>query len=133
MSGRRCPSVTDARLAESIYRAPRRKAFKAWSRSTSLTQEHRSREPGEVVEYQHTDPRHGESFKAGHRIFSTSHPWTFRPDRSHDQRSSTFRTNVCSSKTVTHWIYRDAERPSLLLLPIIPEPKQQASGPDLCT
>jgi uncharacterized protein len=30
--------------------------------------------------------------------------------------------HVCSSKTVTHKIYRDAERPSHLLLPIIPEP-----------
>ena len=29
--------------------------------------------------------------------------------------------HVCSSKTVTHRIYRDAERPSHLLLPIIPE------------
>jgi hypothetical protein len=27
---------------------------------------------------------------------------------------------VCSSNTVTHKIYRDADRPSHLLLPIIP-------------
>jgi hypothetical protein len=30
--------------------------------------------------------------------------------------------HICSSKTVTHKIYRDAERPSHLSLPIIPEP-----------
>jgi hypothetical protein len=29
--------------------------------------------------------------------------------------------HVCSSQTVTHRIYRDAERPSHLLLPIIPD------------
>ena len=33
--------------------------------------------------------------------------------------------HVCSSKTVTHKIYRDAERRSHLLLPIIPELSDQ--------
>jgi uncharacterized protein len=30
--------------------------------------------------------------------------------------------HVCSSKTVSHKIYRDAERPSHLLLPVIADP-----------
>jgi predicted acyl esterase len=77
--------------------------------------------PGEVVEYQILILATANQFKAGHRICLEITSMD-APDGTGAMTGVEYIPyHVCSSKTVTHKIYRDAERPSHLLLPIIPE------------
>ena len=67
------------------------------------------------------DPRDRQSVKAGHRICLDITSMDVPTGTGAMTNVEYIPYHVCSSKTVTHKIYRDAERPSHLLLPIIPE------------
>jgi predicted acyl esterase len=64
-------------------------------------------------------------FKAGHRICLDITSMDVPTGTGAMTNVEYIPYHVCSSKTVTHKIYRDAERPSHLLLPIIPKPADQ--------
>jgi len=78
--------------------------------------------PGEVVEYQILILATANQFKAGHRICLDITSMDAPNGTGAMTGVEYIPYHVCSSKTVTHRIYRDAERPSHLLLPIIPQP-----------
>jgi uncharacterized protein len=78
--------------------------------------------PEEVVEYQIQILATANLFKAGHRICLDITSMDVPTGTGAMTNVEYIAYHICSSKTVTHKIYRDAERPSHLLLPIIPEP-----------
>jgi hypothetical protein len=78
--------------------------------------------PGEVVEFQILILATANQFKVGHRICLDITSMDAPNGTGAMTGVEYIPYHVCSSKTVTHKIYRDAERPSHLLLPIIPEP-----------
>jgi predicted acyl esterase len=78
--------------------------------------------PGEVVEYQILILATANQFKASHRICLEITSMDAPNGTGAMTGVEYIPYHVCSSKTVTHKVYRDAERPSHLLLPIIPEP-----------
>jgi predicted acyl esterase len=67
-------------------------------------------------------------FKAGHRICVDITSMDVPTGTGAMTNVEYIPYHVCSSKTVTHRIYRDSERPSHLLLPIIPQPTDQRPG-----
>ena len=81
--------------------------------------------PGEVVEYQIQILATANQFKTGHRICLDITSMDVPTGTGAMTNVEYIPYHVCSSKTVTHRIYRDAERPSHLLLPIIPDPTDQ--------
>ena len=74
-----------------------------------------------MVEYQIQILATANQFKAGHRICRRNHVMDVPTGTGAMTNVEYIPYHVCSSKTVTHRIYRDADRPSHLLLPIIPE------------
>jgi len=76
--------------------------------------------PGEIVEYKIQVLATANQLKAGHRICLdiTSMDVPIGTEAMSDVEYIPY--HVCSSKPATHKIYHDAERPSHLLLPIIP-------------
>ena len=78
--------------------------------------------PEEVVEYRIQILATANLFKAGHRICLDITSMDVPTGTGAMTNVEYIPYHVCSSKTVTHKIYRDAQRSSHLLLPIIPEP-----------
>src|SRR6267378_4491863 len=84
--------------------------------------------PGEVIEYKIQILGTANMFKAGHRI-ALEITCMDAPDGTGAMTGVEYIPyHVCSSRTVTHQIFRDGRFPSHLLLPIIPE-----SPPDAYT
>jgi len=81
--------------------------------------------PGEVVEYRIQILATANQFKAGPRICVDITSMDVPTGTGAMTNVEYIPYHVCSSKTVTHRIYRDAERPSHLLLPIILNPTDQ--------
>ena len=77
--------------------------------------------PGEIVEYQIAILATANQFKAGHRICLEITSMDAPNGTGAMTGVEYIPYHVCSSKTVTHKVYRDADRPSHLLLPVIPE------------
>ena len=77
--------------------------------------------PGEVVEYRIQILATANQFKAEHRICVDITSMDVPTGTGAMTGVEYIPYHVCSSETVTHKIYRDAERPSHLLLPIIPD------------
>lgn len=76
--------------------------------------------PGEVVEYQIQIMATANQFKAGHRICLDITSMD-APDGTGAMTGVEYIPyHVCSSRTVTHQVFRDSARPSHLLLPVIP-------------
>jgi uncharacterized protein len=84
--------------------------------------------PGDVVEYQIQILATANQFKVGHRICLDITCMDVPTGTGAMTNVEYIPYHVCSSKTVTHKIYRDAERPSHLLLPIIPDLTIQRSA-----
>src|ERR1700688_2728109 len=78
--------------------------------------------PGDVVEYKIQILATANQFKAGHRICLDITCMDVPTGTGAMTNVEYIPYHVCSSRTVTHRIYRDAERPSHLMLPIIPDP-----------
>ena len=76
---------------------------------------------GEVVEYKIEILATANQFKAGHRICLEITSMDVPTGTGAMTNVEYIPYHVCSSKTVTHRIYRDADRPSHLLLPVIPD------------
>jgi putative CocE/NonD family hydrolase len=76
--------------------------------------------PGEVVEYKIEILATANQFKVGHRICLEITSMDVPTGTGAMTNVEYIPYHICSSKTVTHRIYRDADRPSHLLLPIIP-------------
>jgi hypothetical protein len=75
--------------------------------------------PGEIDEYKIEIMATANQFKAGHRICLDITSMD-APNGTGAMTSVEYIPyHICSSKTVTHRIYRDAERPSHLLLPVL--------------
>ena len=81
--------------------------------------------PGEVLEYQVKILATANRFKVGHRI-CVDITCMDAPNGTGAMTGVEYIPyHVCSSRTVTHSVFRDAERPSHLLLPVLPN---QAAG-----
>src|SRR5258706_7433087 len=76
--------------------------------------------PGEVVEYKIEIHATANRFKVGHRICLEITSMDVPTGTRAITNVEYIPYHVCSSKTVTHRIHLDADRPSHLLLPIIP-------------
>ena len=76
--------------------------------------------PGEVVEYQIQILATANQFKAGHRICLNITSMDAPNGTGAMTGVEYIPYHVCSSRAVTHKVYRDSERPSHLLLPVIP-------------
>lgn len=85
-------------------------------------------EPGEVVEYRVQILGTANTFKAGHRICLEITSMDVPTGTGAMTGVEYIPYHVTSSTTVTHRIYRDADRPSHLLLPVIP-PNNEESSP----
>ena len=81
--------------------------------------------PEEVVEYRIQILATANQFKAGHRICLDITSMDVPTGTGAMTNVEYIPYHVCSSKAVTHKIYRDADRPSHLLLPIILDPTDQ--------
>jgi len=75
--------------------------------------------PGEVLEYRIQILATANQFKAGHRICLEITSMDVPTGTGAMTNVEYIPYHVCSSRTVTHRVYHDAERPSHLLLPII--------------
>src|SRR6267378_992141 len=108
------------------YRALDEKRSKPWEPFHRLTKDAIAPvKSGEVVEYQIQILATANQFKAGHRICLDITSMDVPTGTGAMTNVEYIPYHVCSSKTVTHRVYRDAERPSHLLLPIIPRPTDQ--------
>jgi putative CocE/NonD family hydrolase len=76
--------------------------------------------PGEIVEYQVQIIATANQFKAGHRICLEISAMDAPTGTGALTNVEYIPYHVCRSETVTHSIYHDADRPSHLLLPLIP-------------
>lgn len=77
--------------------------------------------PGEVVEYQIQILATANQFKAGHRICLDITSMDAPNGTGAMTGVEYIPYHVTSSRTVTHQVFRDTERPSHLLLPVIPD------------
>ena len=75
--------------------------------------------PGEVVEYEIQILATANQFKAGHRICLDITSMDAPNGTGAMTGVEYIPYHVCSSRTVTHQVFRDSERPSHLLLPVI--------------
>ena len=75
--------------------------------------------PGEVVEYQIQILATANQFKAGHRLCLDITSMDAPNGTGAMTGVEYIPYHVCSSRTVTHKIFRDSERPSHLLLPLV--------------
>lgn len=76
--------------------------------------------PGEIVEYKIAILATANQFKAGHRICVEISTMDVPSGTGAMTNVEYIPYHVCRSETVTHSIYHDADRPSHLLLPVIP-------------
>jgi predicted acyl esterase len=77
--------------------------------------------PGEVNEYQVEILSTANLFKAGHRVCLDITCLDLTEGVAGETAVEYIPNHVCSSKTVVHKVYHNAEYPSQLLLPVIPE------------
>jgi uncharacterized protein len=104
------------------YRAVDEKRSKPWEPFHKLTRAAVAPVvPGEIVEYRIQILGTANRFKAGHRICLDITSMDVPTGTGAMTNVEYIPYHVCSSQTVSHRIYRDAERPSHLLLPIIPD------------
>jgi putative CocE/NonD family hydrolase len=104
------------------YRAVDEKRSKPWEPFHKLTRAAVAPVvPGEIVEYRIQVLGTANRFKAGHRICLDITSMDVPTGTGAMTNVEYIPYHVCSSQTVTHRIHRDAERPSHLLLPIIPD------------
>ncbi len=75
--------------------------------------------PGEVMEYQIQILATANQFKAGHRICLDITSMDAPNGTGAMTGVEYIPYHVCSSRTVTHKVFRDSERPSHLLLPVV--------------
>ena len=75
--------------------------------------------PGEVVEYQIQILATANQFKAGHRLCLDVTSMDAPNGTGAMTGVEYIPYHVCSSRTVTHKVFRDSERPSHLLLPVV--------------
>jgi predicted acyl esterase len=105
------------------YRALDKGRSKPWAPFHKLTREAiEPVVPGEIVEYQIQILATANQFKAGHRICLDIASMDVPTGTGAMTNVEYIPYHVCSSRTVSHKVYRDAERPSHLLLPVIPDP-----------
>jgi putative CocE/NonD family hydrolase len=110
------------------YRSLDEKRSKPWAPFHKLTRDAIAPvKQGEVVEYQVQILATANQFKAGHRICLDITSMDVPTGTGAMTNVEYIPYHICSSKTVTHKIYRDAERPSHLLLPIIPDTDRRAA------
>ncbi|GGD00589.1 CocE/NonD family hydrolase [Undibacterium terreum] len=103
------------------YRATDPERSKPWEPFYKLTRSSiEPVTPGEIVKYEIQVIATANQFKAGHRICLEICSMDAPTGTGAMTDVEYIPYHVCSSTTVTHKIYRDAERPSHLLLPIIP-------------
>ncbi len=103
------------------YRALDERRSKPWKPFHKLTRNSVTlAEPGEIVEYKIEILATANQFKAGHRICLDITSMDVPTGTGAMTGVEYIPYHVCSSKTVTHRIYRDSDRPSHLLLPIVP-------------
>ena len=76
--------------------------------------------PGEVTEYAVEIMATANLFRRGHRICLEITSLDLPTGVAGATNAEYVPYHICSSKTVVHRIYHDAERPSHLLLPVIP-------------
>ena len=76
---------------------------------------------GEIVEYRIQILATANQFKAGHRICLEITALDVPTGTGAMTNVEYIPYHVCSSETVTHSVYHDGDRPSHLLLPVIPE------------
>jgi putative CocE/NonD family hydrolase len=104
------------------YRAVDEKRSKPWEPFHKLTRDAVAPVvPGEIVEYRIQILGTANRFKAGHRICLDITSMDVPTGTGAMTNVEYIPYHVCSSQTVTHRVYRDAERPSHLLLPVIPD------------
>ena len=102
------------------YRALDEKRSMPWEPFHQLTRESvQPVPPGEVLEYRIQILATANQFKAGHRICLEITSMDVPTGTGAMTNVEYIPYHVCSSRTVTHRVYHDAERPSHLLLPII--------------
>ena len=82
--------------------------------------------PGEIVEYQIHILATANQFKAGHRICLEITSMDVPTGTGAMTNVEYIPYHVCRSETVTHSIYHDAEHPSHLLIPVIPDQERAA-------
>ena len=103
------------------YRALDEARSKPWRPFHKLTRASiKPVKPGEVLEYRIEILATANQFKAGHRICLEITSMDVPTGTGAMTNVEYIPYHVCSSKTVTHRIYRDADRPSHLLLPLLP-------------
>jgi putative CocE/NonD family hydrolase len=78
-------------------------------------------QPGEIVEYQIHILSTANQFKAGHRICVDITSMDVPTGTGAMTNVEYIPYHMCRSETVTHSVYHDAERPSHLLVPVIPQ------------
>lgn len=104
------------------HRALDPKRSKPWAPWHPLTMEtQKPLVPGEVNEYQIEILSTANLFERGHRICLDITSLDLATGVAGETNVEYIANHVCSSKTVLHKIYHNAEYPSHLLLPIIPE------------
>src|SRR5262249_41531726 len=77
--------------------------------------------PGEVVEYVIEIMATANLFRRGHRICLEITSLDLPTGVAGATNAEYVPYHICSSRTVLHKIYHDANRPSHLLLPVIPD------------
>jgi uncharacterized protein len=104
------------------YRALDERRSRPWEPFHKLTRDAIAPvKPEEVVEYRIRILATANQFKAGHQIRFGITSMDVPTGTGAMTNVEYIPYHVCRSRTVTHQIYRDAERPSHLLLPIVPE------------
>ena len=103
----------------SFGRAARRsKPWKPWHKLTRTAR--KPVVPGEVTEYAIEIMATANLFRQGHRICVEIASLDLPTGVAGATNAEYVPYHVCSAKTVLHKIYHDANRPSHLLLPVIP-------------
>jgi hypothetical protein len=103
-------------------RALDEKRSKPWKPWHKLTRAARQKvKPGEVVEYAIEIMATANLFRQGHRICLEIMSVDLPTGVAGATNAEYVPYHVCSSRTVLHRVYHDANRPSHLLLPMIPE------------
>ena len=103
------------------HRATDPKRSKPWWPWHKLTRQAQQKvEPGKIEEYQVQVLATANLFRKGHRICLDITSMDLPTGVAGATNAEYVPYHICSSKTVVHRIYHDRERPSHLLLPVIP-------------
>jgi predicted acyl esterase len=97
----------------------RSRPWKPWHKLTRAARQ--PVKPGEVVEYLIEIMATANLFRRGHRICLEITSLDLPTGVAGATNAEYVPYHICSSRTVLHKIYHDAERPSHLLLPVIPD------------